>query len=76
MEEERRPRRARGDYVRLGAAAAVLGLLLWFALANSQKVTVDFLVADRDFRLIYVIIGSAVLGAAIALLVEFRRHHR
>jgi uncharacterized integral membrane protein len=39
--------------------------LLWFALANSARVEVDFLLGERDVRLIYVILISAALGAVL-----------
>ena len=59
------------------ARLVVLGiaviLLVWFALANSARVEVDFIIFDRDARLIYVIIVSAVLGAIIGALVRRSR---
>jgi len=42
-------------------------------LANSQGVTVDYLVATRDSRLIIVIVTSALLGAVISRLLRRRR---
>lgn len=50
-----------------------VGLLVWFALANSQRVSVDFLVTTHSARLIVVIVISAVLGAIVGQLVARRR---
>ena len=54
-------------------AAIVVAIVLWFAFANSQRVRVDYLVSDRDSRLIYVILGSALLGAIADRLLLWRR---
>lgn len=58
---------------RLIGSGVVVVLVLAFAFANSKRVQVDFLVTDRKSRLIYVILGSAVLGALASWL--FRRRH-
>ncbi len=54
----------------LGALVALL--VLWFALVNRQRVNIDFILFDRESRLIYIILGSAILGALAAALL--RRH--
>ncbi len=59
---------------RLIIAGIVIVLVLWFALVNSQRVTIDFIIFERRARLIYVILGSAVLGAIAGALL--RRHRR
>ena len=41
----------------------IIALVVGFALENRQRVTVDYLFADRDSRLGYVIFGSAIFGA-------------
>jgi uncharacterized integral membrane protein len=53
-------------------AGVLVVVLAWFCLANSARVKVDFIVTTRDVRLIWVILISAVLGAAIAALVSWR----
>ncbi|WP_217922200.1 hypothetical protein [Miltoncostaea oceani] len=55
-------------------AAAVIGLVvLLFALFNRGRVEVDWILFERESRLIYVIIGSALLGALADRLVQRRR---
>jgi uncharacterized integral membrane protein len=54
-------------------AAIVIALVVWFAFANSQRVRVDYLVTHRNSRLIYVILGSAILGAIADRLITWRR---
>jgi uncharacterized integral membrane protein len=65
----RREPRNEGLASRIRARHVVVGIvgvvLLWFALANSARVEVDFLFATRDVRLIYVILISAALGAVL-----------
>lgn len=53
----------RNEITRIGVLVVVFGLLVWFALANDQRVSVDFLVTTHSARLIVVIVLSAVLGA-------------
>lgn len=76
MERNRR-RGGAGDgsapVVRLVVAAVIVIVVVWFAFANSQRVEVDYLLFSRDSRLVYVIIGSAVLGAIADRLVLHRR---
>lgn len=56
------------------AAAVITGLVIWWAVANSQRVEVEYLLFSRDSRLVFVIIGSAILGAlADRLLIRRRR---
>jgi uncharacterized integral membrane protein len=43
-------------------------LLLWFVIGNSQKVEIHFWVVSAHSSLITVIVISAALGAALALL--------
>jgi uncharacterized integral membrane protein len=78
MDQERRPQ---GQTRQLPPArhivAAIIGvLLLWFAIVNRQRVEIDFIIFERESRLIYIIIGSAVLGAIAGALVRRRRERR
>jgi uncharacterized integral membrane protein len=50
---------------KLVVAAAALGILVAFAVQNSQRVAVDFVFFDRHPRLIVVIAVSALLGFVI-----------
>lgn len=67
---------AREPLVRLVVAAVVVALIVWFALANSQRVEVDLLVGSRDARLVFVIVGSAILGALADRLLVWRSRRR
>ncbi len=58
---------------RLVVAAVIVIVVVWFAFANSQRVEVDYLLFSRDSRLVYVIIGAALLGAIADRLVQYRR---
>ena len=63
----------RNELTRIGIIVVIVGLLVWFALANAQSVSVDFLVTTHSARLIVVIVISAVLGAIAGQLVARRR---
>jgi len=56
----------------VGVAVAVI-LLVWFALANTRKVQIDFWVFNRQAPLILVIVISGLLGALIGALIMRRR---
>jgi len=49
-------------------------LLLWFVIANTQKVKVHFWVFSAETSLITVIVISAGLGALLALLLRKSKH--
>ena len=72
-EAQRIGRSPRRDLTRPVLALIVAAVLVWFGLANSQGVTVDYLVTTRDSRLIIVIVTSALLGAVISRLLRRRR---
>jgi uncharacterized integral membrane protein len=57
--------RDRRTLYRLLVILVAFGLLLWFGFANSQRVNVDFLLTDRDVRLVYALAVAAVLGVVI-----------
>jgi uncharacterized integral membrane protein len=63
-DDEHRTEERRIPY-RLVAALVAFGLLLWFALANSGRVDVDFLVTERRVRLVYALAIAALLGLVI-----------
>ncbi|MCW2621795.1 MAG: hypothetical protein JWL64_1397 [Frankiales bacterium] len=70
--------RSKKDTARLVAGIVLLVLLVLFAVANSDKTTIDFLVADVDIPLILVLLVTAVVGAAVWELFRFlfRRSRR
>lgn len=65
--------RSSANTTRLVALGIAVVLLVWFALANSGRVKVDFIIFERDARLIYVVIISALLGMIIGALIRRAR---
>jgi uncharacterized integral membrane protein len=59
-----------GRYV---VAAIVAVYVILFALFNRDRVEVDWVLFERNSRLIYVIIISALLGALADRLIQRRR---
>lgn len=55
----------------VGVAAIVI-LLLAFVLSNRDDVNIDFLVFDINLALIWVLVGTALLGAAAGFLLGRR----
>jgi uncharacterized integral membrane protein len=58
---------------RLIVAGIAVVLVLWFAIVNWQRVTIDYIIFERESRLFFVIIGSALLGALAGALVRRAR---
>jgi uncharacterized integral membrane protein len=58
------------------AALVLAGLLVVFAVANSQKVEVDFLVTTTDVPLVIVILIAILLGAVLGAITHWRSHRR
>ncbi len=58
---------------RLVVAAVIVVLVILFAVFNRDRVEVDWVLFERDSRLIYVIVVSALLGALADRLVQRRR---
>ena len=56
----------------IGVAVGVI-LLVWFAVANTRRVRIDFWIFDRQAPLILVIVISGLLGALITALIMRRR---
>lgn len=56
------------------AAIVVAVVLIAFALANSQKVEVDFLVATADTPLVVAIVIAMLLGFVLGNLLRRRTH--
>lgn len=72
----RPPRDSKRD-ARLVLAGVAVALLIWFAAANTQDVSITFWVTTKNAPLIVVILVSAVLGLLTgALAIRRRSSHR
>lgn len=58
---------------RFGPSLVLLILLVWFVLANSQEVEVNFFFVTAQAPLIVVLIATALVGALITILLQRRR---
>ncbi|HVW18407.1 MAG TPA: LapA family protein [Solirubrobacteraceae bacterium] len=58
-----KPKRSQRDQNRLIGAAVAAALLIAFALVNTEKVKVDWIVTSKHSPLIVVIVVSAAIGA-------------
>jgi uncharacterized integral membrane protein len=58
------------------AALVLMALLIAFAVANSQKVEVDFLVTTADVPLVIAVLIGVLLGAALGAVTLWRSHRR
>jgi uncharacterized integral membrane protein len=67
LRELRRARQAR--IAKALVALAIVAILVMFIITNSQAVEVDFVVATRRIRLIWVMFTCAVLGGILGYLV-------
>jgi lipopolysaccharide assembly protein A len=74
MPEERRGFGAREARWVVGAVIAIL--LVVFALMNRQGVEIDYVFFSRESPLVWVIIVSALVGAAIDRLLVIRSRGR
>ncbi len=63
----------RRHQARLAGVVVAVALLAWFALANVDRVRIDFWVFHREAPLILVIVIAGLLGALITYLVMRRR---
>lgn len=57
---------------RYALAALIVLFVILFAAFNFERVEVDWVLFERDSRLIYVIVASALLGALADRLVQRR----
>jgi uncharacterized integral membrane protein len=71
-----KPQRDRKHDAQLVVMTLAVVLLIWFVVANAQRVKVHFWVFSADVSLIAVILISAALGAITALLVRRTRQGR
>ncbi len=64
------------DIARIVAAVAIAALLVAFVIDNTRQVKVGFVFADKNTRLIYVLIVTAIVGALLDRLWQrSRRKH-
>lgn len=70
---DKKARLDRRQQVRLIVVIVAGVLLLWFALANTRRVRIDFWVFNKQAPLILVILIAGLLGALIAALIMRRK---
>jgi uncharacterized integral membrane protein len=63
------------DVVKIIAIVVLIGILIAFVADNTRKVRVGFVFADKDTRLIYVLIVTVIIGIVIDRLVQYARKH-
>jgi uncharacterized integral membrane protein len=63
------------DVVRIAAIVVLVGILIAFVADNTRKVKVGFVFADKDTRLIYVLIVTVIIGIVIDRLYQYARKH-
>ena len=68
-----KPPERREGAARYAAPAVIVLVVVLFALFNRERVAVDWILFERDSRLIYVIVASALLGALADRLLQRRR---
>lgn len=71
-----RPRRNRKDLARQGGIAVLAVLITLFAVLNTEKVEVDWVIGSGHAPLIIVIVISVLVGIVIAYLAERRSRKR
>jgi uncharacterized integral membrane protein len=64
--------RDRERTTRMVLAGVIALVVILFALFNRDRVSVNWILFERESRLIYVIIGSALLGALADRLLQRR----
>jgi uncharacterized integral membrane protein len=73
---EHHEKMSNGAIARLVIAGVVLLAIVVFCAVNTDKTRVDFVFLDTRLPLFVVIALSAVAGALIWILVNWRRRHR
>lgn len=56
------PPTERADTTRMVVLGLIVLAVVWFAVGNRQRVNINWWFFDRESRLIYVIVVSAILG--------------
>ncbi len=70
---KRTSRSGTADLVRHLPAAILVVLLAAFAIDNRRKVTVGFVFTDKRVPLVFVLLATALIGAALGALLRRRR---
>lgn len=76
MADERNRGDERGVSPKLIAFGVIAALLLWFALINTESVSVSWIFGTSEIPLIWVIIGAALFGAIIGWIFSLMRRSR
>lgn len=80
LEKPPQPTKSRGEqarsWTRIALAAAAVGAVIWFAVANSQRVSVNWFGIETDSPLFLVILLAALLGALADRAIRWRRSRR
>lgn len=76
MDEERRQERTARENARLAAFVVIVVLLVAFVLDNRHRVRVGYVVGDAEVRLIWVLVITALVGAAAGWLLRWLRTRR
>ena len=74
LDEDLHDRRKRG--FKLAGAGILIAVVLALGLANFDDVKVDFLVQDVTLPLVFIILGSAIVGALAATFFHWFRGRR
>jgi uncharacterized integral membrane protein len=64
------------DTAKIVAIVVIAIVLVVFVLANTRRVRIDFVVGDLRIPLIFVLVGTAILGAILDRLFTAWRHRR
>ena len=64
------------ETARIVAAVVIAALLIAFVVDNTREVRVGFVFADKNTRLIYVLIITAIVGALLDRLWQRSRRNR
>jgi|tagenome__1003787_1003787.scaffolds.fasta_scaffold19907772_2 uncharacterized integral membrane protein len=65
-----------GEIARLVGALLIIGVMIAFVVDNVDSVKVGFIVTDKKIPLIFVLIGTALIGAILDRLVQYARRRR
>jgi uncharacterized integral membrane protein len=80
--DEQQPQEPKGrveqarHWTRIAVAAAAIGAVIWFIVANSQRVSVNWFGVETRSPLFLVILLAAVLGALADRALRWRRSRR
>jgi uncharacterized membrane protein YciS (DUF1049 family) len=67
------PKPERREQARLIGAIVLVGLIAALAFDNRREVRVGYILGDAHFRMVYLLLVTAALGAAVGYLARSRR---